>query len=77
MLCSCLPTPQTKVEVLTWETTRQRALVGIRKPVAHKLSRTKSGSSGAQEVRATVLGPDHFGSHGQHNDVSYINKEGV
>ena len=35
--------------------------------VAHKLSRAKSGPSGPQEVRATVLGPDHFDSHGQHN----------
>ena len=37
------------------------------KPVAHKLSRAKGGPSGPQEVRATVLGPDHFDSHGQHN----------
>ena len=42
-------------------------LVRLRKPVAHKLSQTKSGSSGALEVLVTVLGPDHFGSHGQHN----------
>ena len=45
----------------------KRSLVGLRKPVAHKLSRAKSGPSGPQEVRATVLGPDHFDSHGQHN----------
>ena len=45
----------------------KRLLVRLRRPVAHILSRTKSGSSGTQEVRATVLGPDHFGSHGQHN----------
>ena len=45
----------------------KRSLVGLRKPVAHKLSRAKGGPSGPQEVRATVLGPDHFDSHGQHN----------
>ena len=45
----------------------ERSLVGLRKPVAHKLSRAKGGPSGPQEVRATVLGPDHFDSHGQHN----------
>ena len=45
----------------------KRSLVRLRKPFAHKLSRTKSGPSGAQEVRVTVLGPDHFDSHGQHN----------
>ena len=45
----------------------KRSLVGLKKPVAHKLSRAKSGPSGPQEIRATVLGPDHFDSHGQHN----------
>ena len=45
----------------------KRSLVRLRKPVAHKLSRAKSGPSGPQEVRATVLGPDHFDSYGQHN----------
>ena len=53
----------------------KRSLVRLRKPVAHKLSRTKSGPSGAQKVRATVLGPDHFGSHGQHNDC-FIYQQG-
>ena len=60
-------TPQTKVGRTLRRLHCKGRLVGTRKPVAHKFSRTKSDSVGTQEVRATVLGPDHFGGHGQHN----------
>ena len=52
-------------------------MVRLRKPVAHKLSQAKSGPSGPQEVRATVLGPDHFDSHGQHNGCLVHQQGGV
>ena len=60
-------TPQTKVGRTLRRLHCKGCLVETRKPLAHKFSQTKSDSVGTQEDRATVLGPDHFGGHEQHN----------